>query len=135
MAITGTEAYLKTQILTAPPEKLQLMLYEGAIRFATQAREKIEQKKFDESHELLVRAQNIVMELICGLRPELNASLCSRMAALYSFIYTRLVTANVERNVKAIDDALEILAIQRDTWVELLGRLAQHRAEAVEAVS
>jgi len=127
----GTEAYLKTQILTAPPEKLQLMLYEGAIRFANQAKGKLSEKNYEASYELLVRAQNIVLELMCGLRPEVNPTLCGQLASVYSFIYTRLVEANISHDTEAIDAAVGVLTIQRDIWLELLDKLAKERAEAV----
>lgn len=41
MNSTVQDAYLRDAVLTAPPEQLQLMLYDGAIRFATQAREAV----------------------------------------------------------------------------------------------
>jgi len=125
---TGSDAYLRTQILTAPPEKLQLMLYEGAIRFARQAKDRMLAKNWEASCELLIRAQNIMMELLSGLRSEVNPQLCGRLAAVYLFIYRRLVDANVEHSTQYIDDALEVLAIQRDIWLELLDKLARERA-------
>jgi len=131
----GTDAYLKTQITTAPPEKLQLMLYNGAIRFATGAREKLSEGDYEAACELLIRAQNIVLELICGLRPELNRSLCDRMAALYSFIYRRLLEANISHDTAAVDDAVEVLTLQRDIWLELLDKLAAERAQQEQAES
>jgi flagellar protein FliS len=126
---TGSDAYLRTQILTAPPEKLQLMLYEGAIKFASQAREKITEKNWEASCELLIRAQDIILELLAGLRPQVNQSLCGKMASLYLFTYRRLVDANIEHDTKLIDDALEVLRMQRDTWIELLGKLAREHSE------
>ncbi len=129
MAAKNADAYLKTQILTAPPEKLQLMLYEGALRFATQAGERMGQGDYEASYGLLVKAQNIVLELVCGLRPEHNPSLCNRMASLYTFIYRRLVESNVSHDPKPLNDAVSILAMLRDTWIELLERLAEQRAE------
>ena len=125
---TGSDAYLRTQILTAPPEKLQLMLYEGAIKFARQAKDRMLAKNWEASCELLIRAQNIMMELLSGLRSEVNPQLCGRLAAVYLFIYRRLVDANVEHSTQYIDDALEVLAIQRDIWLELLDKLARERA-------
>ena len=114
--------------MTAPPEKLQLMLYEGAIRFATLAKEKIREGDFEASHGLLVRAQNIILELICGLRPEEAPELCGRLSAVYTFIYGKFVEGNVKRDTSCIDDGLEVLAIQRDIWLELLDKLAEERA-------
>lgn len=126
---TGSDAYLRTQILTAPPEKLQLMLYDGAIKFASQARDKVAQKNWEASCELLIRAQDIVLELMAGLRPQVNPSLCGKMASLYLFTYRRLVDANIEHDTKLIDDALEVLQMQRETWVELLEKLATEHVE------
>ncbi len=133
MAARNTEAYLKTQILTAPPEKLQLMLYEGALRFARQAGENIKEGRYEASYELLVKAQNIVLELICGLRPEHNPVLCNKMAALYSFVYRRLVEANIRHDVKALEEALSVLSIMRDNWLDLLDKLAEERGEEAPA--
>jgi len=128
MAKAEANAYLKTQIMTAPLEKLQLMLYEGAVKFANQAREKILEQDYEASYNLLVRAQNIVLELLAGLRPELNPSLCGRLSAVYAFVYNTLVEANVRRDTGMIDAAVSVLTIQRNIWVELLEKLAAERS-------
>jgi len=125
MAGETSQEYLKNAVMTAPPEQLQLMLYDGAIRFAGQARTAMEQKQFDASCELLLKAQRIVLELQNGLRPEVNPSLCGQMAALYQFIYRRLVDANMQRDTTAIDDALRILGHQRETWDLLIQKLRE----------
>ena len=51
----NTSEYLKTKILTAQPEELQLMLYDGAIRFCEQARESLGNKELENSYNLLTR--------------------------------------------------------------------------------
>ena len=51
------------------------------------------------------------------------------MASLYSFIYRRLIEANVFHETSAIDDAVRILTIQRDMWLELLEKLAEERSQ------
>jgi flagellar protein FliS len=117
--------YLRSAVLTATPEQLQLMLYDGAIRFATQAREAMHGKRLDESCELLLRAQRIVLELQNGLRREVNPTLCDQLEALHQFVYRRLIDANTVRDEDAIDDALRILRHQRETWALLLDRLRQ----------
>jgi flagellar secretion chaperone FliS len=119
--------------MTATPEKLQLMLYEGAIRFAGQARERLLDKRYDQSCDLLLRAQDIVLELMCALRHDLNADLCAKMKAVYSFIYRKLVDANMNRDAAAIDDAVKVLTIQRDIWLELVDKLARERAAETSA--
>jgi len=120
-------AYLRDAILQATPEQLHLMLFDGAIRFALQGRKAIEEKDYENIYEKLSRAQRIVLEMQSGLRPEVNAELCERMSSLYNFIYRKLVSASVNRNIRDIDEALEILRIERETWAMLLERVNAER--------
>ncbi len=127
MSASGSDAYLRDAVMTATPEQLQLMLYDGAIRFAVQGRDAIEAKDYEKIYDRLTRAQKIVLELQAGLRPEVNPSLCAQMSALYNFIYRRLVDANMHRDLQALDEALGILRHQRETWVLLIEKLRQER--------
>ncbi len=120
-------SYLRDTVMQASPEQLQLMLYDGAIRFACQGREAIEQKNYEQVYEKLSRAQKIVLEMQAGLRHEVHPELCSRMAALYAFIYRKLVNASVQRNTSDVDDAVKVLRHERETWVLLLDKVARER--------
>jgi len=105
------------------------MLYDGAIRFASQAREAIQARDIERTHDLLTRAQRIVLEMQNGLRPEVNPELCNRMSALYTFVYRKLVEANVNKDLQALDDALRILSHMRETWVMLIEKLRQEQGD------
>jgi len=120
--------YMKNAVMTASPEQLHLMLVDGAIRFATRGKEAVEQKDIEAAFNALERAQRIVLELSNGLRREINPGLADQMAALYAFIYRRLVDGNVQRDPQAIDDALRILRHHRETWVLLIEKLAEESA-------
>ena len=120
--------YLRDAVLTATPEQLQLMLYDGAIRFAMQAREALLKKDYETAYLRLTRAQNIVIEMLSGLNYDVNADLCRRMASIYNFIYRKLVDSCVRREAQGIDDALKVLRTERETWqllVEKVGRVRQ----------
>lgn len=133
MVDPAANPYLRDAVLTATPEQLHLMLYDGAIRNATQAREAILRKDYETSYEKLTRAQHIILEMHKGLNFEVNAELCGRMAATYNFLYRKLLDANIHRNVQDIDDALRVLRIERETWqmlVEKVNRVRQ--ADATE---
>ncbi len=125
--------YLRDAILTASPEQLQLMLYDGAIRFAMQAQDAIRAREIENTHNLLIKAQRIMIELQNGLRPEVAPELCERMGALYSFVYTKFVDANVQKDIGAIDDALSVLRRQRETWQMLVDKVqAAHDDQATD---
>ncbi len=127
----AAQNYLRTKVLTATPEQLQLMLYDGAIRFAEQARAALEQKNYEQSFNCLSRAQKIITELTASLRHELAPELCGKLAALYNFVYLKLVEANIEHKIGSLDEALGILRYQRETWMLLLDKLGKSKAASV----
>jgi flagellar protein FliS len=122
--------YLRTKVLTATPEQLQLMLYDGAIRFAEQGKAALVKKEYEASFNALSRAQKIIAELLCGLKHDMAPELCSKLASLYNFVFRRLVDANIHHDVAAVDEALQILRYQRETWVMLLDQLGKTKAGA-----
>jgi flagellar secretion chaperone FliS len=117
-------AYLKTQVLTARPEQLTLMLFDGCIRFAEKARRHLTEKNYEGSFEALTRGEQIVLELLNGMRPEAAPEICRQQAGLYMFVYRQFVEANVTRRPEPLDNALRILAALRETWSLLMEQLA-----------
>lgn len=120
--------YLKTQVMTASPEMLTLMLWDGAIRFTERAKLAIQNKEIENSYNNLLRAQKIVLELNNTLKHEHNPALCEKISALYMFIYRKLVDANLHKNMDAVDDALKIMRLQRETWHLLMSKVGEERA-------
>jgi len=124
----GAQNYLRTQVLTATPEQLQMMLYDGAIRFAEQARPALAAKNWEASYLAISRAQKIITELTSSLRHDIAPELCGRLASIYNFIYRKLVEANVDHKAEALDEAIKILKFQRETWEMLLKQLGRQKA-------
>jgi len=123
-----SQEYLKNAVLTATPEQLQLMLYDGVLKFAARARDAIRAKQREAAFHALERAQLIVLELSNGIHREINPELADRMSAIYNFIFRRLVEANVHQDEKALDDALRILRYERETWLLLIDKLTQEHS-------
>ena len=115
-------------MLTATPEQLQMMLYDGAIRFAEQAKAALEAHDFERSYQMISRVQKILTEMSCGLKHDVLPELCEKLSALYNYVYRRLVDANVSHDVAAVDEALTLLRYQRETWALLLDRLGKQKA-------
>lgn len=125
--------YLRTRVMTATPEQLQMLLFDGAVRFAEQARAALEKKDYETSYSLLSRTQKIVTELTSSLKPSTAPELCAKLSGLYAFIFRKLVEANVGRDVVALDEALKLLRYQRETWSLLLEELAKQKAATAAA--
>ncbi len=125
---TPSDQYLRNAVMTASPEQLQLMLYDGAIRFTRQGIEGLEKEDFEEVFNGFSRAQKIVLELLSSLNYDVDRALCTQMAGLYNYIYRRLVEANVQRNLAMAREALQLLEYQRETWVMLMNKLGADRS-------
>jgi flagellar secretion chaperone FliS len=130
MTNPSANAYLKTKVMTASPLELRLMLFDGAIRFAEQARTAIEQRDWEEMLNGITRCQQIIMELINSLRPEANPELCDKLSSLYTFMYTQLMQANSKRDGTLVEEVVGLLKFERDTWAMLLERLAKENTSA-----
>jgi flagellar protein FliS len=129
MTETVENPYLRDAVMTASPEQLQLMLYDGCIRYAMQARDAIERRDYEASYDRLTRAQNIILEMRNGLNFDINRDLCERVASVYGFLYRRLLDANIHRDVSAVDDALKVLRIERRTWQLLVDKVNRVRQD------
>jgi flagellar protein FliS len=122
--------YLRTKVMTATPEQLQMMLYDGALSFLEKARAALEEKNYEQSYSHISRVQKILMEMSCSLKHDVSPDLCRKLAGLYNYAYRKLIEANVEHKLEAIDDAMGILKYQRETWAMLLGQLGKQKAAA-----
>ena len=120
----GPNPYLKTKIMTASPEELRLMLYDGAIKFCHQAKLSIEKKDYEGSYNNLMRAQKIVLELSTSLNHSVDTDLCKRMEGLYTYIYRKLIDASMTRQTEAVGEAIKLLEFERETWQMLMKKLA-----------
>jgi len=125
---SGPNPYLRTKILTASPEELRLMLYDGALKFARQARTAIENGKVEEGYNAVMRTQKIVLELSSSLNHQVDAKLCEKLSALYTYIYRLLVDAHMDRVPAKIDEAVKLLEYERETWVMLMRKTGQDPA-------
>ncbi|HEY8666574.1 MAG TPA: flagellar export chaperone FliS [Tepidisphaeraceae bacterium] len=126
----GAQQYLRTKVLTATPEQLQLMLYDGAIRFGEQAKIALQQKNYEETYNLISRVQKIIAEMSCTLKHDVYPELCGKLAALYTYAYKKLIEANIDHKMESLEEALGILKYQRETWALLLAELGKTKAGA-----
>ena len=123
--------YKKTQIETATPEQLILMLYDGAIKFLVQAKIKInnkDPKKIEECNNSLIRAQDIIYELIKSLDMERGGDIAQNLFSLYEFMLHQLMQANMDKDPKPITVVLTMIKDLRDTWTEVM-KLQQQESQ------
>ncbi|NLC38087.1 MAG: flagellar export chaperone FliS [Clostridia bacterium] len=115
------QTYQQNQVQTAGPEKLVTMLYDGAIRFLTQGETACRQKKVEETHRLLLKAQSILAELMSNVNRE-TGDIGESLFLLYDYLYRRSVEANLKKDPEIIVEVKELIKELRDTWVEAVDR-------------
>ena len=119
-----SNAYLRTKVMTASPAELRLMLLDGAIKFAHQARAGLQAKDFEKAYNGFTSCRNIILELINGIRPEHDPDLAEKVRSLYLFIYSELVQSSFDKDMPRLDKAIELIEYERETWAKLMDKLA-----------
>jgi flagellar secretion chaperone FliS len=107
--------YLESRVLTAPPQRLQLMLIEGAIRFGREALAAMDNGDTIAAATPLMRMFDIMAELLAGAR-EKKTSLNEQIAAFYTYLFRLVAEAKVNENAEKLGEALELLEFERQTW-------------------
>jgi len=102
--------------MSASPERLLLMLLEGAIKFVKLARKAIEEKDIEEANLYLTKAQDIIAELNQSL--DMSFDISENLAGIYDFLYRQLVDANIKKDAEALDVVESMLAELKSTWEE-----------------
>lgn len=108
------DQYMEQKILTARPEDLTLMLYDGLIKFLKQAQMFMEEKNIEKTNTTIIRAQDIINELNITLNMDYEIS--GNLRSLYTYMNDRLVDANINKDRESIDIVLGFAEELRDTW-------------------
>lgn len=108
------QTYQKQAVTTSRPEELTLMLYQGLVKYIRLAKIDLENNNIEGSNKHILRAQDILTELMITLKTgyEISESLLS----IYDFMKGRLIEANLTKKVDLLEEvegfALELV----ETW-------------------
>lgn len=115
----ANNAYKNNQVMTAPKKKLLLMLYDGAIKDLTLAEISLENKDNEKVNHHLIKAQNIITELMCTLNFEAGGDIAKNLYQLYDYLYFKLIRANVDKDGDSIREVKKFMEELRDTWAQI----------------
>jgi flagellar secretion chaperone FliS len=124
--LNANKAYQNNSVQTASPGELTLMLYNGCLKFIGLARTAIEMKNTEEKNKNLLKAQKIIQELMVTLNMDLEVS--KSLMQMYDYINRRLIEANIQSDVKILDEVEDYVLDFRNTWKEVIqiNRRMQH---------
>lgn len=126
----AANAYQRQQVMTASPEELTLMLYNGAIRFVTEAVQGVENNEMEKAHRACMRAQNIVYELMITTNTDYEIG--KSWVALDEYIIHCLTQGNVKKDKELLEQAKAMLIEFRNVWVEAMKIARQAKAAGGE---
>jgi flagellar protein FliS len=116
-----TAAYRQQAILTAPPGRLVVMLYDGCLRFLFQSAHAMREGDRQTSLQRMRRAEAIIDELTVTLDHDRGGVIASRLQGIYAFSRRQLLDAWREGDADKIDEVSGLLSELRDAWAEIEG--------------
>lgn len=118
---TGNTAaqYQRSQVETASPTRLVILLHEGAIRFCQTAQDAMVRQDLQAQHTNLCKAQGIVSELLGSLNREKGGEVAENLSRLYIHMLDQLVKANLYDQSEPIEIVQAMLRDLRASWIEV----------------
>ncbi len=130
----GYAKYREQSILTAGPGDLVVMLYDGALKqlriaIAALADDEGHPKNPEQASQALIRAQDIICELIQGL--DFSYEISNELLDLYDYFNHELIQANIKKDCQLIESIYELIAGLRETWAEAVQICRKEQSVAV----
>lgn len=118
--MNGYSRYQNTQVTTASPEQILIMLYDGAIRFVRQAMENVEKGNRAVKIEAIGRAVAIITEFRNTLDHEVGGEIAANLDSLYEFMLRELLGANLRNDLGRLQTVEGLLCDLRETWMQAI---------------
>ncbi len=130
MALSNPYAnYKDTQIKTASPITLIILLYEGAVKAIRKGesllRDHQEGAKFTEATKELLKAMSIVTELQGILNPEQAPDIANGLSETYKSVLILISAALQDKDPAFLTRAAEIMDTLLTTWREAAEKVVQ----------
>jgi len=112
--------YKRQEIQTATPGKLIVMLYDGALKNISAAKDAYHAEDFKRKSDAITRVQDIVMELMNALNLEQGGEIARNLQSLYVYVLQRLLDADTNKNLLALEESRKILSELRDAYAAIV---------------
>ena len=118
-------AYRETTVTTASQGSLIVMLYDEAIKqlgFAIELMKdgKIKADKIESVNNHILKAQEIVTELMASLDMNTGGQIAENLLSLYTFFNQQLLQANMKKIPEPLVNVKTMMAELREAWQEIV---------------
>ena len=111
------DEYRKQGVMTASPVELVVMLYDALKKNLVLGQRKIGKRDVQGAHDHLIKAQDIVNELVSCL--DMSFPISEELLNLYEFILRSVGEANIRKNAEPLEVVIEIVDNLREAWKEV----------------
>jgi flagellar protein FliS len=118
-AYAAPKSYQQNAVLTAPPGRLVVMLYDGASRFLRRAAAAMRAGNVAQTNTSLQRGEAIINELLVTLDFERGGEIATSLRDLYLFCNRHLSEARIERDAEKIEQVIGLLDELRDAFAQI----------------
>jgi len=118
----GIQSYRKTNVITSDPVRLVIMCYEGAIDNLKLAKEKMKEKDYEKKAKAIIKAQDIIEELICSIDFEKGGEIANNLESLYNYMLRRILQGDLNKDVGPIDEVIGMFTELLSAWQEVASR-------------
>lgn len=132
--------YQANDVATSSPERILIMLYDGAIRNIARAERGIQNGERMPKLEGISKAIAILSELSNTLDFEVGGEIAENLDGLYGFMIRELTRGNLENKVEPLQVVTRLLTELRSTWLDAIelvrkGKLAAVRVDEQPALN
>jgi len=114
-----TNPYLKQMVETATPVQLIGLLFRRGGELMDEAEQALKARDFERANEALTKAQKVVAELIGSLDMEKGGEIAFNLHRLYTFVWERLLHANLRKSVEPLQDAKQVWSQLCELWEQV----------------
>lgn len=111
--------YQQNSVTIESPVRLVEMLYEGILRFASQAKRYIEADDIEKKIYYINRTTDIFSELLNTLDYERGGEVAHYLSGLYTHQIKLLAQANIRNDGEKIDTVIRVAKGLLDAWREI----------------
>ena len=120
MSNYGANEYKRTQVTTVDKGRLIVLLYDGAIKFVHQAKERAELGDIEGKCNNVNKAMDIISELNHSLNMSEGGEIALNLRRLYQFLNDRLLEGKIKEETHYLVEVGKILSTLNEAWNDVV---------------
>jgi len=122
--------YRETEVLTATPGQLVVLLYDHLLLSLRKARVAMEARDSETQSDCLEKGRNVLTELLVTLDRERGGEVAANLGALYSFLLGELVQVGIRPDLARLDRVAHMIGELRDAFAQVSSTAAVTAAQS-----